>query len=80
MRLKVQKLGSSAIIRLPIKVLKKLNIKIGDVLLVNLNDHKLKLHVQKPKYKLADLVLEMDESFPIIEEWESMPSVGKEII
>ena len=31
-----------------------------------------------PKYKLEDLIAEMPDGLPIIEEWENMPSVGLE--
>jgi len=35
--------------------------------------------VARPRYSLADLLLQMPEGIPIDEEWESMRLVGREV-
>ena len=32
----------------------------------------------KPKFKLEDLIAEMPEGLPVLQEWDTMPPVGKE--
>lgn len=32
----------------------------------------------KPKYKLEDLIAEMPEGLPVLQEWDTMPTVGQE--
>ncbi|MGZ8261677.1 MAG: AbrB/MazE/SpoVT family DNA-binding domain-containing protein, partial [Methylotenera sp.] len=52
MKLKIQKWGNSAAIRLPATMLTQIGATIGDAVEI---DPKA-FHVAKPKYKLADLL------------------------
>lgn len=78
MKLKVQKWGNSAAVRLPTAMLAQLCVKIGDVLDVDMFDQVAKLQASKPKYKLADLLAEMPNGMPMVEGWDSMQPVGRE--
>ncbi|BCM25599.1 AbrB/MazE/SpoVT family DNA-binding domain-containing protein [Methyloradius palustris] len=80
MKLKLKKWGNSAAVRLPKKFLEELNLKIGDSIDLKINDASVPHPESKPKYKLAYLLSESADGLPVIEEWETMPPVGKEII
>lgn len=57
MKIKIQKWGSSAAIRLPSSIMAQLDAKIGDSIEVEPSIEKLTLSPhKKPKYKLADLL------------------------
>lgn len=79
MKLNIQKWGNSAAVRLPTAMLAQLGVKIGDVLDVDMFDQVAKLQASKPKYKLADLLAEMPDGMPMVEGWDSMQPVGREI-
>jgi len=79
MKLNIQKWGNSAAVRLPTAMLAQLGVKIGDVLDVDMSEQVAKLQASKPKYKLADLLAEMPNGMPMVEGWDSMQPVGREI-
>lgn len=78
MKVKIQKWGNSASIRLSPYLLTQLNVKIGDSISVESSPGKLTLSTPKLRYKLEDLLAQMPDGFPKIEEWENMPSIGRE--
>jgi len=79
MRLKIQKWGHSAAIRLPSAMLTQVGAKVGDTLNADVSANALTLRVAKPRYKLADLLAEMPAKTPRLERWDDMPPVGREI-
>lgn len=80
MRLKIQKWGRSAAIRLPSVFLNQVGLSIGNSIDLSMSTDGLKLEASKPKYKLADLLAEMPNGMPMVEGWDSMQEVGHEII
>lgn len=80
MRLKIQKWGKSAAIRLPTEFLNQVGLSIGDSIELSVLTHGLKLETSKPKYNLADLLAEMPNVMPMVEGWDSMQELGLEII
>jgi antitoxin ChpS len=79
MKLNIQKWGNSAAIRLPSAMLSQLGVKVGDVLDVDMAEKIARLQAAKPKYELAALLAEMPEGLPMIEGWDDMMQVGKEV-
>lgn len=83
MRLKIQKWGNSAAVRLPASILAQLGVKVGDSFEVDVSAQVATLRAAKPKYKLADLLAqcdknapppaEMPEGLPRVEGWDAMP-------
>jgi antitoxin component of MazEF toxin-antitoxin module len=80
MKLNIQKWGNSAAVRLPSAMLAQMGVKIGDAFEVDVSAENALLHVAKPHYKLSDLLAEMPDGLPRVEDWDAMPAVGKEII
>jgi antitoxin ChpS len=80
MRLKIQKWGKSAAIRLPTELLNQVGLSIGDSIELSVLTHGLKLETSKPKYKLADLLAGIPNGMPMVEGWDSMQELGLEII
>lgn len=79
MKLNIQKWGNSAAIRLPVAMLTQIGASIGDAVEVDPQAFR----VAKPKYKLADLLAQCNKNAPAPAEmasWESMTSVGAEIL
>lgn len=79
MRLKIQKWGNSAAIRLPAKMLTEIGAVIGDTVEVDPEA----IRVAKPKYKLDDLLAMCNKNAPVLTDmmsWESMSPVGTEIL
>jgi antitoxin component of MazEF toxin-antitoxin module len=79
MKLIIQKWGNSAAIKLPVSMLEHLGAKVGDTIEVDAQANTIKLRPAKPRYKLADLLAQMSDSFPMVDSWDEMLSVGKEI-
>ncbi|NOT15279.1 MAG: AbrB/MazE/SpoVT family DNA-binding domain-containing protein [Methylotenera sp.] len=79
MKLNIQKWGNSAAIRLPESILEQLDVKIGDSIEVNVQANIVTIRASKPKYKLADLLAQSHEGPPVVDCWENMLPVGKEI-
>lgn len=79
MKLKIQKWGNSAAIKLPATMLSQIGASIGDTVEVEPKDFRM----VRPKYKLEDLVKECDINAPVptdIAEWERMEPIGLEIV
>lgn len=79
MKLNIQKWGNSAAIRLPATMLSQIGAAIGDAVEVEPEAFR----VAKPKYKLANLLSQCNESAPPpadMASWRSMQPVGNEIL
>lgn len=79
MKLRIRQWGNSAAIRLPAKLLKKIDAAIGDAVEVDPQA----LRVARPKYKLVDLLAQCNKNaLPPSDliSWESINKVGAEII
>jgi len=79
MKLMIQKWDNSAAIKLPESMLEQLGAKIGDCIEVDVQANTLTLRPARPRYKLADLLGQTTGSFPVVDGWDEMSSVGKEI-
>lgn len=77
--LRLQKWGNSAAVRLPSSLLKQLNLKVGDVLETEIRDGELVVRASR-RYRLSDLLAEMDGEPARVEGWEEMPDAGREEI
>lgn len=79
--MRVQKWGNSAAMRLNAELLKQWGVKIGDTVEAEIADGALIMRPvsSRPVYRLADLLAEMpDGGLPRVENWEEMPTVGRE--
>ena len=81
MKLTIQKWGNSAALRLPVSFLAHTNTRIGAFLDVQpIEGGKVVVAAGKPKYKLADLLAESPTELPMVDGWDDMPAVGREIL
>lgn len=79
MKLKIQKWGNSAALKLPAKMLSKIGATIGDTVVVDPKAFR----GMKPKYKLTDLLNQCDQNAKAPSDmamWENMKPVGQEIV
>ncbi|EGF10556.1 TPA: AbrB/MazE/SpoVT family DNA-binding domain-containing protein [Neisseria bacilliformis] len=77
--LKLQKWGNSAAVRLPAEILKQLDMKIGDTLETEIRDNELVVRaVKRPRYRLAELLAQMQQEPPREAGWEEMADAGAE--
>jgi len=83
MEIVLRKIGNSIGAVFPNKLLKKLNINLGDKLDAKAENGSIVITPKsvKPKYTLAELLAQCDESAPMPEtivEWDNAQSVGNE--
>jgi len=83
MEIVLRKIGNSIGAVFPNKLLKKLNINLGDKLDAKTENGSIVITPKsvKPKYTLAELLAQCDESAPMPEtivEWDNAQSVGNE--
>ena len=78
MKLQIQKWGNSAAVRLPGALLAQMQANVGDALELEMSAQHAILKLAKPRYKLADLMAEMPDGLPMLQDWDAMPAVGKE--
>lgn len=83
MELSIRKLGNSAGIILPSKLLRSLNLSVGSAVNAEQIDGNLVLTpAEKTRYTLAELMAQCDKNAPAPEDikaWDAMTPVGKEI-
>ncbi|MBD3611771.1 MAG: AbrB/MazE/SpoVT family DNA-binding domain-containing protein [Hydrogenovibrio crunogenus] len=84
MRTSIRKIGNSAGMTIPAPLLKSLGISLGDEIEIETQDGALviKKLTKRPRYTLAQLLSECDESQPMPQEvasWDSTESVGNEV-
>jgi len=81
---KLRKFGKSIGLTLPKNILDKLDLTAGDSVDIGINAGQIVVTpVQKPRYKLADLLAQCDFTDPVSEDerlWMRSPPLGKEII
>lgn len=79
--MQLQKWGNSAAVRLPKKLLNQMDWKIGDTLLPEIHNGQLLLKIAKrPRYRLQELLNEMNGDPQRTENWDTLPEIGKEVI
>jgi antitoxin ChpS len=79
MKLKIQKWGNGAAVRLPSKLLTQVGAKIGDSIEVDPEAIK----VAKPKYKLSDLIAQCNkDAEPPVDmgSWNNKMPIGAEML
>ncbi|MCE2571853.1 AbrB/MazE/SpoVT family DNA-binding domain-containing protein [Motilimonas eburnea] len=84
METSIRNIGNSKGVVIPKKLLDELNADTGDKMNMTVEDGKFVMCPvkSKPRYKLADLLAQCDDSAPMPEElteWNNAQSVGKEI-
>ncbi|KPN72651.1 MULTISPECIES: AbrB/MazE/SpoVT family DNA-binding domain-containing protein [Neisseria] len=78
--MKLQKWGNSAAVRFPKEIISQLGLQIGDELQTEVKGQTIVIKaVKRPRYKLSELLAEMQDGAPRVKGWEEMPDVGKEI-
>jgi antitoxin ChpS len=83
MKVKVQILEDHAIIRLPKVVLEKAQLRIGDMLTVDVRSDGILLKPKRPRYCLDELIAECDSSAPNpddLNEWINGKTIGNEVL
>lgn len=66
--------------RIPEEIISQLGLQIGDELQTEVRGQMIVIKaVKRPRYKLSELLAEMQGGAPCVEGWEEMPDVGKEI-
>ncbi len=82
MQLQIKKWGNSAAIRIPQAILAQFHIQENDRFDVEINEQFLVLRpvVKKEGYSLRQLMAEMPDGLPMVNEWNDMPDVGLEKI
>jgi antitoxin component of MazEF toxin-antitoxin module len=76
----IRKLGNSAGLIVPASIMKDLGLNIDQNVDMSAVDGCLVIKpLGRPRYKLSDLLAEMEGDFPQVEGWDNMPSVGKEL-
>lgn len=76
----IRKLGNSAGLIVPVSMMKDLGLNIDQSVDMSAVDGCLVIKpLGKRRYKLSDLLAEMKGDFPIDQEWENAPPVGKEL-
>lgn len=78
MQLQVKKWGNSSAIRIPQTILAQFGVKENDQFDVEIDNQALVLRPAKKGYSLQELMDEMPNGLPIIEEWDNMTDVGLE--
>mgnify|MGYP002656227901 FL=1 len=77
--IRIQKWGNSAAMRLPAQTLKQLGLKIGDTLQAEICDDTLIIR-KRAKYRLQDLLAEMDADLQRAEGWDELTECGSECV
>lgn len=76
----IRKLGNSAGLIVPASMMKDLGLNIDQSVDLTAVDGCLVVKpLDKLRYKLSDLLAEMDGNFPQVEGWDNAPAVGKEL-
>lgn len=79
MQVQIKKWGNSAAVRLPQAILAQLHIRENDSLDLEVQSEGLILKpVKRPKYRIEDLMLEMGDELPMVDNWDTMTACGKE--
>ena len=79
MKLTIQNWDNSAAIKLSELMLEQLGVKIGDTIELDVQVGSTALRIAKPKYYLEDLLAQMPDGLPLVEDWDKILPVGKEL-
>ena len=75
----IRKLGNSAGLIVPASMMKDLGLSIDQNVDLSAVDGCLVVKaLNKPRYKLSDLLAQMEGEFPRVDGWDNTPTVGKE--
>jgi antitoxin ChpS len=77
----LRKVGGSVMLAVPPAILDILELSAGSTVGVTVNEGRLIVERQKPRYTLAELLAQCDPSAPLSDddrEWLDSPSVGDE--
>jgi antitoxin ChpS len=75
----LRRAGGSLVMTVPKVFIDQNRLSDGSQVVLHLAGHRMSVEApHRPRYKLADLMAEMQEGLPLIEGWETMPSVGLE--
>ncbi len=76
----IRKLGNSAGIIVPVSIMKDLGLRIDQSVDLKSVDGCLVIQpLSRPRYKLAELLAEMGDEFPLVDAWDDAPAAGKEL-
>ncbi len=78
MQLQVKKWGNSSAIRIPQSVLAQFGLKENDQFDVEIDNQALILRPAKKGYSLKELMAEMPDGLPMVEDWDNITEVGLE--
>jgi antitoxin ChpS len=77
----LRRAGGSLIMTVPKTYIEQNQLQDGSQVELTLSGSVLTINAaSKPRYKLDDLMAEMPESLPLVEGWDEMAAIGKEII
>lgn len=77
-KLRIQKWGNSAAVRLPATMLAQLGVKVGDEFNADVAGGAVTLQPARPKHTITALMAEMPDGLPMVEGWDNMSVVGTE--
>ncbi|MDR3212970.1 MAG: AbrB/MazE/SpoVT family DNA-binding domain-containing protein [Azoarcus sp.] len=71
--------GGSLVMTIPKSFIEQNGLSDGSKVALRLSGSTLTVEAtQRPRYNLTDLMAEMPEGYPRLEDWENMPAVGLE--
>ena len=77
----LRKAGGSLVMTVPKAFIDQNGLSDGSKVELNLTGKRMTVEVlNRPKYKLADLMAEMDGKLPMVEGWDTMQPVGLEVV
>jgi antitoxin ChpS len=75
----LRKAGGSLVMTVPKAFIEQNSLSEGSQVELHLQGKKMTIEApSRPRYKLAELMAEMQEGLPRVEGWDEMPSVGLE--
>lgn len=81
MQTEIKKWGNSAVVRLPATMLSQLRLAVGSPIKITADGNRLIIEPSVTRrYSLEELLAEMPSEFPMVEGWDEMEPVGKEIL
>jgi len=79
MRQTLRKAGGSLVMTIPKSFVAQNGLSEGSQVELVLSGRKMVVEAMaKPKYKLSELLAEMPQEFPLVENWDELPETGLE--
>lgn len=76
----LRKAGGSLVMTVPKVFIEQNGLSDGSQVEIHLLGRKMTVEAPiRPRYKLSDLMAEMQEELPRVEGWDEIPTVGKEV-